>query len=339
MTGKRRIPLVVLAVLVVLVGYYIVSTAVPCGVPAFPISPERGGWAAGTALPTPRSELTATVLAGKIYVAGGLQGATTVGTFEVYDPATGTWRAAPALPMPLHHTALAASSERIYLTGGFRDLGFQQTSAATWVYDPQSATWQQAAALPGPRAAHTMAAIGGKLYVVGGVPDATALWAYDPARDTWDTRLAPMPTAREHLTAAVIDDKLYVIGWRWAGVGNVAALEVYDPLTDAWAQLPAMPSARGGLTAGVIGDRIYVAGGENPWARLGSGCTYHTLEAYDTASGQWVRLDDLPTARHGLASGVVAGQWYLIGGATRPTAGTLLSVSNRVERYTPAADS
>lgn len=326
----------ILIVLVVPTGAYLASTSVVCRVPAYPLSPDAGRWAEKANLPTPRSELAATAAGGKIYVAGGLEGSATSDAFEVYDPATDTWKAAKNLPVALHHTALAAAGGKVYMTGGFGDLAFSQTSNLAWAYDTHSDNWQQVASLPGERAAHTMAEVGGKLYVVGGVPDATALWAYDPSSDIWETGLAPMPTAREHLASAVMDGKLFVVGGRWHGAGNVAALEVYDPQTDTWEALANMPSARGGLTAGAIDERIYVGGGEDPWARRGSGCTYNTLEAYNIATNQWSRLNSLPTGRHGLTSAVVNGDWYVIGGATRPTAGTLISVSKQVETYTPS---
>lgn len=335
----RRIIIAVLFValiaLAVLIGAYLASTSVACRVPDYAHTPDMGRWVESAALPTPRSELAATALDGKIYVAGGLAGSVVSEAFEVYDPATDTWRAAAALPIPLHHMALAAAGGKVYLSGGFGDLAFRQVSQAAWAYDPQSDTWQPVADLPDGRAAHSMAEVGGKLYVVGGVPDATALWSYDPASNTWETGLAPMPTPREHLASAVVDGKLFVIGGRWDGVGNLAALEVYDPVADTWERLPDMPSRRGGLTAGATGGRIYVGGGEDPWARSGSGCTYNTLEVYDTSTGEWSRLGNLPTARHGLASAVLDGRWYVVGGATKPTAGTFVSVSNRVETYVP----
>jgi hypothetical protein len=138
------------------------------------------------------------------------------------------------------------------------------------------------------------------------VPDATALWAYDPASDTWETGLTPMPTPREHLASAAVGGKLYVIGGRWNGVGNKATLEVYDPAKDSWESLPDMPSMRGGLTAGAIDNLIYVGGGEDPWARQGSGCTLIPSRP-TTHRRRMGPVDNLPTARHGLASAVWMG--------------------------------
>jgi hypothetical protein len=45
----------------------------------------------------------------------------------------------------------------------------------------------------------------------------------------------------------------------------------------------------------------------------------------------WSRAPDLPTKRHGLASAVVDGKWYVMGGGR--AAG--LSVSDIVEVFTP----
>ena len=47
-----------------------------------------------------------------------------------------------------------------------------------------------------------------------------------------------MPTAREHIAIAVLNEKLYVIGGRWSGKGNLAVVERYDPESDSWARLP-----------------------------------------------------------------------------------------------------
>ena len=57
-----------------------------------------------------------------------------------------------------------------------------------------------------------------------------------------------MPTAREHLTSATTNGKLYVIGGRTAGMStNVDANEVYDPANNKWTILQPMLSKRGGL--------------------------------------------------------------------------------------------
>ena len=74
-----------------------------------------------------------------------------------------------------------------------------------------------------------------------------------------------MPTAREHLTSAVVNGKYYVFGGRSNGMSyNVDANEAYDPATDKWTTLKPMPSKRGGLASAAVNGSIYVFGGEQP---------------------------------------------------------------------------
>ena len=155
------------------------------------------------------------------------------------------------------------------------------------------------------------------LYVTGGVDSENTLsstLAYNPSIHQW-TEKAPMPTAREHLTSAVVEDKLYVIGGRTNGMAfNVDANEVYNPATDNWTNLDPMPSKRDGLSSAtiVINESIYVFGGEQP-----SG-TFNNNEKFDVVSGTWTSEVSMPTARHGLAAVAIGNMIYVIGGGPQP---------------------
>jgi N-acetylneuraminic acid mutarotase len=122
-----------------------------------------------------------------------------------------------------------------------------------------------------------------------------------------------MPTAREHLTSAVVNDKLYVIGGRSAGMSaNVNFNEAYDPKTDSWSSLEPMPSKRGGLASSAINETIYVFGGEEP-----SG-TFDNNEIYDITTNKWDKGLAMPTARHGLVAVANDDKIYVIGGGPNP---------------------
>ena len=73
-----------------------------------------------------------------------------------------------------------------------------------------------------------------------------------------------------------------------------------------------MPTARGGIAAATIGTRIFVFGGE---ATTG---TYNTAEMYDPAKNTWVKIDPMPTARHGLTAQAVRGGILVVGGGPQP---------------------
>jgi N-acetylneuraminic acid mutarotase len=289
-----------------------------------------GAWTTAAPMPTARSEIAAAAVDGRIYVAGGLTALGTSNIFESYDPAADRWQKLPSLPLAVHHLAAVGAAGCFYITGGYDSMRFKADVRSTWSFDSKAGAWRGIADMPAPRAAHAMAEIGGKPYVAGGVgPDSIALWVYDPATDRWDASRKPLPTVREHLAAAVVDGRLYVIGGRWGGQGNLTTVEVYDPTTDRWTRKRDMPTARSGFTAAVIAGRIHVAGGES----LTSSETFAQHEVYDPATDTWVRQPDLPTPRHGLASAVVADRWYVMGGGTRAGAMTLVSLTELVEVF------
>merc|ERR1712157_665817 len=81
---------------------------------------------------------------------------------------------------------------------------------------------------------------------------------YSPADGTW-TLLAPMPTARSNLAAALLDGRLYAIG----GMFNhsLANVECYDFATGTWDICAPLPTARYGVCAVAVGGFIYAIGG------------------------------------------------------------------------------
>ena len=295
---------------------------------------STGTWEKRVSMPTARSELAAADLDGKIYVAGGLRltGATVV--FEYYVPVMNAWQEAAPLPEKLHHFSLTAIGQNLYLAGGYERNNFSMPTDALWIYDPLTDSWAAGADMPSGRAAHAAAAVDDKLYVVGGVGlESNFLWTYDPDSDSWATVPTTLPTPREHLAAAALDGRLYAIGGRTAELGNLSVVEVHDPEITSWTRVSDMPTARGGITAGTIQGKIHVAGGEDFY--VSPNCTLGQHEAFDPINDSWSTLPPLPTPRHGLASAVVDDQWYIIGGAEKPSALTLVSTSDQVEVYQP----
>src|SRR5881409_3437062 len=84
-----------------------------------------GGWSAAAPLPEPIQELSAAVLHGKIYVAGGIDrtGQATAAAFR-YDPAANHWERIADLPVPRHHMPLAVVGDTLYAVGGLAERTF-----------------------------------------------------------------------------------------------------------------------------------------------------------------------------------------------------------------------
>lgn len=311
-------------------AFYLVAVAAALVIAASfsPVAAED--WMTGAEMPTARSEISAAALGDRIYVPGGLVRRGATRSLEAYDTKTDTWYELASMPVGVHHFGAAALGGKLYVSGGYVDLGFNPDVRSLWAYDPETDDWQRMAGMPLPRAAHQMVTLAGKLYVVGGVgPEPTRLMIYDPATNAWDSTAAPLPTPREHLAAVADDHRLYVIGGRWAQVGNLATVEVYDPAQDTWSRLPDMPTRRGGLTAALAEGRIYVFGGES----LQSARTFDENEVLDPMTGRWKPAADLPTPRHGVASATFGCRIAVIGGARASGRRSFATLSQAIEVY------
>jgi len=121
-------------------------------------------------LPSPRSDLAAAAVGGKIYVFGGCRGPTAIlSDVDVYDPVTDTWSTAPT-DMPTARAAMYAvetTGGTVYVIGGWDGVGAGlSTNEAYKVSQDQWTTGLP----PMPTARAEAGAVGhnGKIYIVGG---------------------------------------------------------------------------------------------------------------------------------------------------------------------------
>jgi N-acetylneuraminic acid mutarotase len=278
-------------------------------------------WTAAAPMPTPRTEVAATILENEIYVIGGFdEYGQVTDIVEVYSTANNSWTKAAPLPEPLHHTAAASYDGKIYVVGGYT-APWSPTNKL-FIYDPVLDRWQEGEPMPTARGALNVNFINGTLYAIGGSSDRplNSNEAYDPSSDTWTTK-ASMPTARHHAGSAIADGKIFVIGGRISGsLENISVNEAYDPEQDRWITgLEAMPSKRSGIAAAAVsfsslnGSSIYVFGGEE------ASKTFNNNEKYDPKTNKWISEPPMPTARHGLAAvSVEDSKIFAIGGGPQP---------------------
>src|SRR5437660_12570348 len=87
--------------------------------------------------------------------------------------------------------------------------------------------------------------INGIIYVVGGTYQ-KAVYAYDPATNTWTTKAAVTPN-RGAGAAAAVNGIIY-----WTG-GPDSAVDADSPVTDAWTRKPSsIPNSRASAARGVM---------------------------------------------------------------------------------------
>lgn len=285
-----------------------------------------GGWRQAAPAPTARTEVSAAVVDGRIYLIGGfaplrfgnLLRLSVSDTVEVYDPGRDLWRRSVSLPVPLHHAAAVSMGRRLFVIGGFKPglTSVWNPVATVFEYLVDEGRWLERRSMPTPRGALAAVVHDGKIYAIGGFDGDHSLATvevYDPGRDRW-TRLASLNVPRDHLAAAAVEGKIYAIGGRidLDYRRNLGVNEVFDPARGRWREAAPLPTPRSGIAAGVLRGMILVVGGEG-----GQG-TFAENEAYWPGADRWISLPPLPTPRHGLAAAVVNGRLYVLCGGPRP---------------------
>ncbi len=117
--------------------------------------------------------------------------------------------------------------------------------------------------------------------VIVGIEALGTVEEYDPRAERW-TRKTDMPTPRLHLSSAVVDGKIVVVGGGPEWPVPSAATEMYDPATDSWTRMADMPTPRVGVWAAALGGEVYVMGGLS-WANE----ALRTVEAFDPKTNSW----------------------------------------------------
>lgn len=300
------------------------------------VHPPLGHWTPLRPMPQERTEISAATDGQRIYVVGGFapDGSRVVAprAMHIYDPATDAWTTSPdSIPEGVNHAGLVYLDGKLCLVGGFRGATFDPIDAV-WIYDIAAGTWTAGPPLPTARGAMAVAVLNGKIHVIGGNaanagalnpaehnvgPDASSVGThevFDPATGQW-TRLPPMPTARNHAGAAVLNGRIHVFAGRVGSNDTLFVHEVFDPATNAWTTAPRVPTGRSGVAVVVFGGEAYVFGGE---AFATQEVTFREAERYDPVTNQWELVPPMPTGRHGLGAAVVGEFIYVIAGGPRP---------------------
>jgi N-acetylneuraminic acid mutarotase len=93
--------------------------------------------------------------------------------------------------------------------------------------------------------------------------DTNVIEEYDPAKDQWSDK-GRAPIRRSGMAGGVYNGRIYVAGGEyqdWEGAKAFWAVQIYDPTSGRWEDLPRMQLAHHGFAAGFIGNTFHVAGG------------------------------------------------------------------------------
>jgi len=231
-----------------------------------------GQWTPIMQMGTNRSGPAAAPLAdGRIAVAGGSTPTGVVGSTEYYASTGDAWAGGNDLTTARTAGAMVQLGDgRLLAIGGSMLASIDVSTPGS---APGGGTWT-AFSPPLPFDLQFQAALigaDGRAYVLGGqrnsapAVDAEAVVeTFAPGATMWTNSVAPMPTGRNSLAAALAaDGRIYAIAGEVAANPpvDVGVVEAWSPATNRWASLPAVtPRAR--LAAALAADgRVYALGG------------------------------------------------------------------------------
>jgi len=222
-------------------------------------------------MPYVASHAGAAAVDGKIYHVGGFVANVHVGAHDrvyEFDTATENWRQVAALSAPRGSAGVVALNGRIHAIGGRNpDIDTLDTHE---IYDPATDSWTLAAPLPVARDHLGIAVLDGKIHVFGGRTGATMNPVarhdvYDPATDSW-SQAGDLNVARSAGAGFVLDGKIIYAGGECKTPDAEQRLtfddvEVYDPASDSWTELPLMAEGRHATAVVAMGNEGLVIGG------------------------------------------------------------------------------
>ena len=289
-----------------------------------------------------RHENAMAAIGNRLYLLGG-RGMRPV---DELDLSTKTWKALQQTPMEMSHFQALSYKGEIYVLGAFTgSYPHEKPIENIYIFNPVQNAWRKGPEIPKDRlrgAAGTFIR-DDKFYIVCGIQDGHwdgfVGWfdEYDPATNTW-RKLPDAPHARDHISVAVVKDKLVVAGGRtsWAKTNQVLQLtlnevDVYDFKTNTWTTLDSsknIPTPRAGATAIAYKGKVVVIGGEST-AHVEA---HNEVEAYDVKKNVWEKWAKLTTTRHGTQVVQVKGKFYIGAGSKNRGGGPELNTVEVLEK-------
>ncbi len=293
--------------------------------------PASNTWTATSSLSVARYAHTATLLKdGTVLVVGGINGPTTPGVVELYDPVTGTWSLKAPSSGRGNHTATLLEDGRVLLVGGQQ----QHTGdlSACELFDPSTGTWSTTGALAQPRSEHEAARLpNGRVVVLSGTYGLTATEEYNPATGTWSSA-GTLTTGQgsRRVALSLESGNILVTGGDY-GPNTFSSAELYGPVELGWEPTGSFSVPRSSYTLTLLADgRVVAMGGQTGF---GTPTPSDSVEVYDPGTGTWRSLNPMPLRFYGHSATLLADGRILVAGGH---SGTTTSV--RAFLYEPNSD-
>jgi N-acetylneuraminic acid mutarotase len=279
-------------------------------------------WAATTAVPTERGNVSSVAYNGFVYCIGGEGAADEV----IYAPVNadgtlGAWSSTTALPSGRRFHTSVAYNGCVYVIAGY-DADYGSAFGDVWVApingDGSIGNWTSTSSLPSARGFHASAVYNGFVYVTGGSEfGATPEVLFAPVNadgtlGSW-TPTTELPANRDSHTCVAYNGFLYVLGGYQYLAGTTA---FYAPINadgtvGAWTETSSLTVGHSTHASVAYNGFIYAIGGD--WQ------VDVSVAAIDPngSLGNWATIESLPAARRFLGAVTWNGYVYAIGGGAQ----------------------
>jgi hypothetical protein len=227
---------------------------------------------------------------------------------------------APVVAWQLRHPSLKAVQQlnaavlngQIWVAGGLTTS--TKATASTQIYDPAKDAWHPGPSLPEAvdhamlvTYRNQMVLIGGFVSRGGASVASSQVLVFDDSAGHWQ-KLPSLHHARAAGAAAVVGDKIVVVGGRTGPEQLVGQTEVYDG--NAWRDGKDIPVPGDHLTAAADRSYLYAVGGRKFKPQYGS----TAVQRYEPATDRWTAMAALPKPVSGTGAAIINGRLLVAGG-------------------------
>lgn len=260
-----------------------------------------------THLPSKCLDHSATVINGKLYLAGGQRSNNSKSKdssnqFYSFDPDTNEWSSLPSMQKSRSVFSLVALDHKIYAVAGKNSQG---SLASVECYDTRNNAWSYVSHTYTGLFGHAGTSFCGMLFISGGVVAGRhftySLQCYKPKIDKW-IHMAPMTHKRAFHAMCTVGDKLYATGGNTCDQSGRRVdcdfVERYCPDSDQWSFLISMPRPVSLAGTAAFDGKIFVVGGYSGKR----GQKFSEIQRYHVKRKQWSIVCSLPATVMRLAS-------------------------------------
>nr|XP_037270509.1 kelch-like protein 18 [Rhipicephalus microplus] len=248
----------------------------------------------------PRAYHGVALLRNRLYVVGGMRGASYLRFCDCFDIESCTWQSCSSMNIARGYVSTVAMEDlRVR-----RRRPQRERTASVERYSPRFNQWTLVCAMRKRRSDGAACAFKGRIYVTGGFNGQkvlTSVEVYTPSHDTW-CLVKQLPNPRCSHQMAVLGGRIYVFGGydgrrRLSSV--VCSGDEEEPLV--WRHVSPMRVARSTFAAALFDGELYVIGGFD-----GMGITAE-VECYNPSSDSWRPMVPLNEAVSAMAACTVRG--------------------------------